>query len=55
VTYSHAKGLKSGLILLFKHNKGQLLVDPVWSALNNSHPTLIERLQAIDRLTEKAT
>jgi STE24 endopeptidase len=48
VRYNHAKGLKSGLITLFKHNKGALIVDSVWSALNNSHPTLIERLQAID-------
>ena len=48
-TYNHAEGLKSGLIILFKHNKGHLIVDPLWSALNNSHPTLIERLQAIDK------
>ena len=53
VTFGHAKGLKDGLIKLFKHNKGSLVVDPVYSALNNSHPTLIERLQAIDALTKK--
>jgi STE24 endopeptidase len=52
VRYNHAKGLKSGLIILFKHNKGQLIVDNVYSALNNSHPTLIERLQAIDSLVK---
>ena len=50
--FNHSKGLRSGLINLFKHNKGQLLVDPWYSALNNSHPTLIERLQAIDETTE---
>ena len=53
VKYNHASGLKSGLISLFRHNKGQLIVDPLYSALNNSHPTLIERLQAIDDALEK--
>jgi STE24 endopeptidase len=53
VTFGHAKGLKEGLIKLYKHNKGSLVVDPLYSALNNSHPTLIERLQAVDSLTKK--
>jgi STE24 endopeptidase len=53
VKYGHAESLKGGLITLFKHNKGPLVVDPVYSALNYSHPTLIERLQAIDDQVKK--
>ena len=52
VKYNHATGMKSGLIRLFKENKGALVADPVYSALNHSHPTLIERLQAIDDLND---
>ena len=52
VSYNHAEGMKAGLINLFKHNKGHLLVDPLWSALNNTHPTLLERIQAIEEACE---
>ena len=48
VTYGHGKALKKGLVSLFKRNKAPLVADPFYSALNHSHPTLVERLQAID-------
>ena len=48
VKHNHGKALKSGLINLFKRNKGPLVADPLYSAMNHSHPTLIERLHAID-------
>ena len=48
VKHNHGKALKSGLINLFKRNKGPLVPDPMYSALNHSHPTLVERLRAID-------
>ena len=46
--HNHGKNLKSALINLFKRNKSPLVADPVYSALNHSHPTLVERLHAID-------
>jgi len=48
VTHGHAKALKDGLVNLFKRNKGPLVADSMYSALNHSHPTLVERLTAID-------
>lgn len=48
VTHGHGKPLKEGLIKLFKENKGPLVADPYYSALNHSHPTMIERIDAID-------
>ena len=48
VTYGHGKSMKSALTNLFKRNKGPLTADPLYSAMNHSHPTLLERLQNID-------
>jgi STE24 endopeptidase len=48
VKHNHAKALKSSLVNLFKRNKGPLVSDPLYSALNHSHPTLVERLTAVD-------
>lgn len=48
VTYGHCKSMKSALTNLFKRNKGPLTADPLYSAMNHSHPTLLERLQNID-------
>ena len=48
VTYGHGKSLKQALITLFKKNKAPLVADPLYSAFNHSHPTLVERLQAVD-------
>jgi len=53
VKYQHGTHLKSGLIDLFKRNKGALSADPLYSAYNHSHPTLIERLLAVDSLEKK--
>ena len=48
VKHNHGKALKSALINLFKRNKGPLVADPLYSTMNHSHPTLVERLHAID-------
>ena len=48
VKHNHGKALKDGLVNLFKRNKGPLVADSLYSALNHSHPTLIERVNAID-------
>lgn len=48
VSHNHGKALKSALVNLYKRNKGPLVADPLYSSLNHSHPTLVERLQAID-------
>lgn len=50
VDHKHGPGLKSGLISLFKRSKAPLVADPLFSAFNHSHPTLVERLSAIDGL-----
>lgn len=49
VSFNHGPALKKGLIEIFKINKGALTSDPLYSALNHSHPTLVERLHAIDK------
>lgn len=54
VKHGHAKALKDGLVNLFKRNKGPLVADKWFSALNHSHPTLVERLTAIDRAVKNA-
>lgn len=48
VKHNHGKQLKNGLVTLFKRNKGPLVADSLYSALNHSHPTMVERLTAID-------
>ena len=48
VKNNHGQALKDGLVNLFKRNKGPLVADPLYSAVNHSHPTLVERLNAID-------
>ena len=49
VQFNHGSALSRGLIQIFKNNKGALVADPIYSALNYSHPTLVERLTAIDK------
>ena len=44
----HAMHLKSALIKLFINAKAPLDADPIYSAYNHDHPTLIERLKNID-------
>ena len=53
VSFNHGDALKKGLISLFKRNKGALVADPLYSALNHSHPTLVERLHAIDNAAKQ--
>lgn len=48
VSFNHGKAMKAALISLFKRNKGPLVADSLYSAYNHSHPTLTERLVAID-------
>ena len=48
VSHGHGAALKSGLLKLFKENKGPLTADSWYSAYNHSHPTLVERLKNID-------
>eukprot|EP01016_Furgasonia_blochmanni_P042519 TRINITY_DN5651_c0_g1_i6.p1 TRINITY_DN5651_c0_g1~~TRINITY_DN5651_c0_g1_i6.p1 ORF type:complete len:368 (+),score=75.57 TRINITY_DN5651_c0_g1_i6:410-1513(+) len=48
--------LKSGLINLFKENKGTLIPDPLYAQFHYSHPGLLERVKHIDefaRVVEK--
>ena len=49
VKFGHGKALKSGLLKLYKENKGPLTADSWYSAYNHSHPTLTERLKNIDK------
>ena len=46
--HNHGKALKTGLVNLFKRDKGPLVADPTYSAMNHAHPTLVERLKAVD-------
>lgn len=48
VKHNHGKSLKNALVNLFKRNKGPLVADSLYSSMNHSHPTLVERLHAID-------
>jgi len=53
VNYGHGEALKAGLIDLFVLNKAPLVADELYSALNHSHPTLVERLNAVDAKLKK--
>jgi STE24 endopeptidase len=44
IKYGHGENLKKSLTTLFVRNKGALTADPLYSAYNHSHPTLLERL-----------
>ncbi|GAA5971152.1 hypothetical protein JCM11641_004164 [Rhodosporidiobolus odoratus] len=44
----YAKNLKGALVGIHEKNLAVYGIDPVYSAYNNSHPTLLERLQALD-------
>lgn len=41
--------MRSGLIKLFQKNKSNLISDKLYAELNYSHPTLLERVEAIDK------
>lgn len=42
-------GLKNGLVKLLLENKSNMNPDPLYSAMNNSHPTVLERIQRISK------
>lgn len=44
--------LKSALIKLNKDNLGFPISDPLYSAWHHSHPTLLQRLAAIDKMED---
>lgn len=48
VSHGHGENLKAALVKLFLKSKGPLTADPLYSAYNHSHPTLVERLKNID-------
>ncbi|SCV68881.1 BQ2448_1002 [Microbotryum intermedium] len=48
----YAKNLKGALVGIHEKNLAVYGVDPVYSAYNNNHPTLIERLDALDNALE---
>ena len=54
VKQGHAQPMKDALVGLFKRNKGPLVADSIYSQMNHSHPTLVERLTKIDNLSRTA-
>ncbi|KAK4054718.1 zinc metalloprotease [Microbotryomycetes sp. JL201] len=48
-----ASNLKGALVSLHEKNLALTLTDPLYSAYKNSHPTLIERLDALDKAIDK--
>ncbi|BGP36946.1 zinc metalloprotease [Rhodotorula kratochvilovae] len=51
---SYARNLKKALVTIHEKNLAVYGVDHVYSALNHNHPTLVERLEALDATLEKA-
>ncbi|GAA5820038.1 hypothetical protein JCM11491_003612, partial [Sporobolomyces phaffii] len=49
-----AQNLKTALVGIHEKNLAVYAVDPVYSAWNHNHPTLVERLEALDRELVKA-
>ncbi|EKX52526.1 hypothetical protein GUITHDRAFT_161213 [Guillardia theta CCMP2712] len=47
VEQGHGKELAAALVKISTENKSNLDPDPLWSAYNNSHPSLVERLRAM--------
>lgn len=48
VSLGHTDALGSALVKLNKDNLSFPLADPLYSAFHHSHPTLLERLEALD-------
>ena len=48
VSHNHGQDLKDSLVRIYQRDKAALVADPLYSGLNNTHPTLVERLSAID-------
>jgi len=53
VNLNKGKDLRSGLLKLSEENKSAMDPDPLYSTLNYSHPPMIDRINAIDKLMEK--
>ncbi|KAI4291214.1 STE24 endopeptidase [Pancytospora philotis] len=53
VGLGHGEALRSGLIKIGKENMSAPVYDPLFSVVNNSHPTLAERLELIDAEMKK--
>ncbi|GAA5890146.1 hypothetical protein JCM8208_002715 [Rhodotorula glutinis] len=51
---SYARNLKKALVTIHEKNLAVYGVDHVYSALNHNHPTLVERLEALDAKLDKA-
>ncbi|BGP12992.1 hypothetical protein JCM10213_007983 [Rhodosporidiobolus nylandii] len=49
----YAKNLKGALVTIHEKNLAVYGVDPVYSAFNHNHPTLVERLEALDAKLDK--
>lgn len=49
----YSEHLKSALIKLNKDNLGFPISDPLYSAWHHSHPTLLQRISAIDKISVK--
>ncbi|RKX80079.1 MAG: hypothetical protein DRP57_13375 [Spirochaetes bacterium] len=47
----YGKNLKEGLIIMSKENLSNLTPHPLYSFYHYSHPTVAERIKAIDKLT----
>ena len=52
-TFNYGNELASGLIKISMENLGTLVPDWLYSAYNNSHPTLVERLNALETANTK--
>ncbi|TNY21705.1 putative CAAX prenyl protease [Rhodotorula diobovata] len=50
----YARNLKQALVTIHEKNLAVYGVDHVYSALNHNHPTLVERLEALDAQLDKA-
>lgn len=53
--YGYHKELCNGLIVLNKENKSDMDPDSLYSAFNFTHPTLMERINAIEKLALEET
>jgi len=51
--FGHSKNLQEGLIKLNKENSSDMDPDPVYSLFHFTHPTMLERLTALDLLQKQ--
>lgn len=53
VKHGYGVDLKAALVILHSENKGQPVVDSIYSAVHNSHPHTLERIETIDYEMDK--